>query len=184
MRFSLRILVAVCLLSGGIAGGRAGAQSIRAAGPAAWFGLALDCGECNDLHARAEFVAPAVITRVVEGGPAAKANMMAGDTVIAVDGEPVSARQLRVALGSAQPNQILRLTIGRATGRSSVELTARYVPTMMVKRDTLGLRYRGTFNGLQVEVMGPATPIISRDSTGRIMYIGVGGHVIRLTNVP
>lgn len=65
---------------------------------------------------------PPVVGQVADSGPAARAGMQPGDTIVAVDAEPVAQWYELVTRVSARPEETLQLTVGRVGGR--VDLTA------------------------------------------------------------
>lgn len=95
-------------------------------------------------------IAP-VVSQVLSG-PAERAGVQLGDTILAVDGAPVTEWQHVVAAIEARPDQEVRVTLGRASGR--VELTARTV--VEVQRDSAGERRVGKL-GLGVLRNDPLT---------------------------
>ena len=67
------------------------------------------------------FVAP-VVEVVAPGGPAGRAGLRAGDSVVAVDGTPVwSWQQLRSRI-EASPGRQITLEVARATGRATISV--------------------------------------------------------------
>ena len=79
-----------------------------------------------------------VLSQVNRGGPGDKAGLRVGDTLIAIDGQEVSQREA-VASIEAHPDQDVRVTVGRATGRT--DLTAHTVVEMV--KDSAGERRTG-----------------------------------------
>jgi regulator of sigma E protease len=82
---------------------------------------------------------PAIAGRVVPGRPAAKAGMQQGDTVVSVNGQPITQWPdlLTVIEGSA--GQELRVGIGRTSGRTEVAM----VPESTTVNDSSGPRVVG-----------------------------------------
>lgn len=67
---------------------------------------------------------PARLVSVVDGGPADRAGLRAGDVVTEVDGKAIdSGDELRAAIDAKEPNDKIRLTIERAGDERSVEVT-------------------------------------------------------------
>lgn len=101
-----------------------------------WIGVgiqeSLDCG-AREGEAEAPEALPLVRARdcrrvlvteaVFEEGPAAEAGMQPGDTLIAVNGQPVSERRGARALGSLRPGRTVEILVGREGGRESVRIT-------------------------------------------------------------
>ncbi|NOT09980.1 MAG: RIP metalloprotease RseP [Gemmatimonadales bacterium] len=68
------------------------------------------------------YIAP-VIGTVVAGGPGDKAGIKTGDTLVAINGEPIGEWRRAVEAIEAHPDMDLTLTVGRAGGRQ--DLAAR-----------------------------------------------------------
>jgi len=66
---------------------------------------------------------PPVLGPIAPGRPAARAGIQAGDTVVALDGEPVEQWYTLQQALTARPGETVRLTLGRASGRTEVTLT-------------------------------------------------------------
>jgi regulator of sigma E protease len=84
------------------------------------------------------FIAP-VLGQVVDGGPGDKAGLQRGDTLVAIDGEPITQWKDAVARIEGSPETDIRLTVGRAEGRA--ELLARTVAE--TEKDSAGERRVG-----------------------------------------
>jgi regulator of sigma E protease len=80
-----------------------------------------------------------VIGEVVPGGPAARAGVQPGDTLLAIAGEPVRQWLDAVRLIEPRPDQDVPLLVGRATGRTELQAHSRFD---MVK-DSTGIRKVG-----------------------------------------
>ena len=65
------------------------------------------------------FIIP-VVGQVAPGQPGAKAGMRVGDTLVAIDGQPVSQRDDAVDLIEGRPDQDVRITVGRPEGRTEL----------------------------------------------------------------
>lgn len=91
-----------------------------------------------------------VLTRVVRASPAAKAGLVTGDRVVAVDGTPLRTAEVLVErIARSAPGDVVRLAIVRAERRSDVviSLEARPEPAEQplprhtaIRRPTLGVR--------------------------------------------
>ncbi|HEV8597883.1 MAG TPA: RIP metalloprotease RseP [Gemmatimonadales bacterium] len=84
------------------------------------------------------FIVP-VVGEVVPGGPAARAGVRVGDTLLVVAGQPVTQWLEVASLIEARPEQDVTLTVGRAEGRE--ELVARSLGDMI--KDSTGIRKVG-----------------------------------------
>ena len=82
------------------------------------------------LYSGFAFVRGAIIVRVTAGGPAAKAGIVPGDVVTAIDGKPVQSNDdLSTALAADQPGQQVKLSIAHADGTTStVSVTLGQLP--------------------------------------------------------
>ena len=99
------------------------------------------------VQAISPFIVP-VAGEVVPGGPAARAGVRPGDTLIAVVGQPVGQWLDVVGLIESRPEQDLSLTVGRADGRH--ELVAHSLGDMV--KDSTGIHKVGKLR------LGPALP--------------------------
>lgn len=112
------------------------AQAGDGDGRAGWIGVgiqeSLDCRARPDGRETPD-AAPVVRARdcrrvlvteaVLPDGPAAEAGVRPGDTLIAVNGQPVSERRGALELGELRPGQPVEVLVGRGEGRVSVRLT-------------------------------------------------------------
>lgn len=101
----------------------------RAAG---WLGLGLEEHlECRVTREGSEVGRPGcerriVVARLVADGPAHRAGVRPGDTLLALDGRALQSSEMRErALSALRPGQPVRVTLGRASGR----MVLRVVPT-------------------------------------------------------
>lgn len=108
------------------------------------------------------FIIP-VVGQVFAGGPGAKGGLRVGDTLLAMDGQPISQREEAVDLIEGRPDQDVRLTVGRAEGR--VELTAHTVVETV--KDSAGERQVGKLR------IGFTTPVRHEPATlGKSLAMG------------
>jgi membrane-associated protease RseP (regulator of RpoE activity) len=145
----------------------------------AWFGFALECGS----SCRSGTAQQPVIARVWPDGPAARASLQVGDTIVAVDGRTMTTAALRERIEQLPAGSTLRFLTGSRRGRSAVSIAGDSARIEVVGRDTLPVRYYGSYAEVTVDVMTRMAPEVSRDSTGA-MIIKVGEHVIRLQRAP
>lgn len=161
-----------------------GRYTLRLKRPA-WFGFALECG---DACASARSTSPPsrnlpIVARVYPDGPAARASLQVGDTIVTVDGKPMTTTELRQRIEGLPADASIRLLVGGRRGRSSVSVRADSAKIEVLGRDSLPVRYRGEYAEVTVDVMTRTAPVVSRDSTGA-MIIKVGEHVVRLQRAP
>lgn len=79
-----------------------------------------------------------VVGAAIAGYPAAGAGLRAGDTVLAIDGNPVHRWTEMQALLDARPGDTVQVALGRAGGRSSITLVTRAETV----RDSSGATHR------------------------------------------
>jgi serine protease Do len=99
------------------------------------------------------------IVEVMEGTPAAKAGLVNGDLVVALEDRPVTeTRLLQRLIASAGAGREVRLTVLRAEGRRRVDVRLAAMP-----RAVLGERIAAEFGFLvrEPEPAGASTPVIS-----------------------
>ena len=165
----LPVIVALALPSG------AGAQAPSSSG---WFGLSFACEGCVGT-ARDAGSRPAIITGIVPGGPAERAHLAVGDTVLTLGGRALPAHEAQSALAGARPGTTVEMVIGTRRGRFTYRVKKDPDALRKVGGASLPLRYQGEFAGVGVDVLTQGSPVITRDSSGA-MLISIGGHVVRL----
>lgn len=135
-RLAAALALAAVLLSPPAALWAQSAQEEAAAERPGWIGVgiqeSLDCG-ARAGEGEAPEAVPLVRARdcrrilvtqaVFEDGPAAEAGMQPGDTLVAVDGQPVAERSGAVALGSLEPGRPVEVLVGREGGRETLRIT-------------------------------------------------------------
>ncbi|HXY18694.1 MAG TPA: PDZ domain-containing protein [Gemmatimonadales bacterium] len=103
--------------------------SIRTGGEG-WLGIGLSCSRCSmtvagrgDTH-RWTFSEPPSVFSVDDNGPGDRAGLRIGDTLLAVDGVPLTTAEGGSRFGSIRPGQSIRLTFRRNGRDRTVELVA------------------------------------------------------------
>ena len=155
----------------------------EAAASSGWFGLGFACAANCDGPASRSDTAPAVIARILPGGPADRASLAAGDTILTLGGRRVSGRDVQAALAATRPGSALEMLVGTRRGRFTYRIRKQADSLHDAGGAALPIRYQGEFAGVGVEVLTRDTPVITRDSAGA-MLIAVGGHVVRLRPAP
>jgi len=148
-----------------------------------WFGLAVECSACLTSPSQSGPRPMPVITQITPGGPADRASLQVGDTILAVDGQEIPVADLSKTLSSAPAGTTVKFTVGARRGRSTVSVTSEKARIEFFKGDSLPVRYTGEYAQVTVDVMTMGAPVVTRDSTGA-MLIHVGQHIIRLHRVP
>ena len=120
---------------------------------------------------------PPVLGEVVPGGPAARAGVRSGDTLISVSGTPVSQWLDVIGLVESRPDEDLTLVVGRPEGRK--ELVAHTLTDMV--KDSTGIHKVGKLR------LGPTIPENHRPLTlgqaaiiGARQTLGVSTQIVRL----
>ena len=149
----------------------------------AWLGLALQCEDCTGARVDDLTRQLPVITRILPNGPAARASLQVGDTIVSVDGNRLSVSELRARISESKSGAKFQFVVGSRRGRSTVNLTADGAPIAVLNGDSLPIRYRGEFAQVTVDVMSMTAPVVTRDSAGA-MVIRIGEHVLRLQHQP
>lgn len=123
------VILAVLLGSGG-AGPLAGQQRtpVVAAGPAGWLGIQY-AFVVSEREARGLPVV--VVERVQQGSPAERAGIVAGDTVVRIDGQAASSASFSRLAGRLAPGDRVRLTLRRDGRERPVVVTAAPRPALL-----------------------------------------------------
>jgi len=85
---------------------------------------------------------PAVVGEVIEGSAASKAQLMAGDRVLTVDGTPVSQWEDLVSIVRKSPGKALALRIQRGNSESSLTITPEIVRENGTEIGRIGAAYQ------------------------------------------
>jgi PDZ domain-containing protein len=100
-----------------------------------WLGMGLSCSQCSfDLSGRRDgggrwtFSAPPSVFSVDDNGPADRAGLRAGDTLLAIDGVPLTTAEGGAAFGSVRPGQKVALRYRRGGADLTASLTAESRP--------------------------------------------------------
>jgi membrane-associated protease RseP (regulator of RpoE activity) len=125
-------LAVIGLLAGNV--GPAGAQGADAAerDRPGWLGIGILQGShCDSMpedwrdgdgDARQGCRRVVLVDAVIDGSPAQRAGIRPGDTLVAVNGEPVSRESGRRALVSLVPGEPAEVAVGREEGRTTIEV--------------------------------------------------------------
>jgi PDZ domain len=97
-----------------------------------WLGMGVSCGPCSfERSGRREggggrwtFSTPPTVFSVDDNGPADRAGLRAGDTLLAMDGVPLTSAQGGAAFGSVRPGQTITLRYRRDGREREARLTA------------------------------------------------------------
>ena len=99
-----------------------------------WLGIGISCSRCtlsepDDGEARQwTFSEPPLVFSVDRNGPADRAALRTGDTLVAIDGMPFTSAQGGTAFANIRPGQSLRLTYRRSGTERTVRLIAMRHP--------------------------------------------------------
>jgi Do/DeqQ family serine protease len=86
----------------------------------------------------------AVVPQVIEGSPAEKAGIQAGDVIVAVDGRPVrGAADLRNQVGLERPGARVRLEVWRDGKQRTVDVTIRGSKSVRLKGEAVSPHLAG-----------------------------------------
>jgi hypothetical protein len=104
-------------------------RSYSASDQEGWLGMGISCGPCSYQRSgnngrRWTFAEPPSVFSVDAGGPAGRAGLRAGDTLIAIDGAALTTPDGGRAFGSIRPGQELTLTYRRDGREAQAHLTA------------------------------------------------------------
>jgi serine protease Do len=132
------------------------------------------------------------IVEVMEGTPASKAGMRAGDIVVAFEGRPVTETRLLQRLVAAAPmDRDARLTVLRREGRRQLNVRLAAMPT-----DVAGDRVAAEFgfalrsegpSDLQAAVPGEAAPavaVVLRGGVAERAGLQIGDVLLQIGDVP
>lgn len=79
----------------------------------------------EDVALAIDYALPPVVGDLVIGEPGIKAGLLAGDTVISIDGQPIASWSQMVVIVSRAAGRPVTLQVGRKTGRHGLTITPR-----------------------------------------------------------
>jgi regulator of sigma E protease len=143
----------------------------------AWLGMGLSCPRCaarrvNDSIATWSFPESPVVAVIDDAGPAARAGLDVGDTLIAVDGMALTTAGGERRMRELKQGELVRFTFRRGgTTRTAVIQPAAW--------RTDAWRPVGSVGTATVEIRGNAASV-RRDSVAGALIIEAGGTTIRV----
>lgn len=145
------------------------AEPVAVAGTArGWIGIRFDL-EVRPTRDRGEPELTMIIREVQRGSPAQEAGIEAGDTVLRIDGEPVSTAALETLLGDLDPGDRVRLALGRNGGTREVSVVAGRRPSGVV----------AVAPSVSVRIDSISNAIVARMDSARINFERGGVAVVR-----
>jgi PDZ domain len=104
-------------------------RGAAASSPDGWLGMGISCGPCSfqrtsGRRGRWDFSTPPTVFSVDPDGPADRAGLRAGDTLIAINGEPFTSAGGGEAFGTLRPGQAVVLRYQRGGTSHDARLTA------------------------------------------------------------
>ncbi|HWJ06490.1 MAG TPA: S41 family peptidase [Steroidobacteraceae bacterium] len=121
-----------------------------------------------------------VVVTPIEGSPAARAGVRAGDVVLAVDGQPVTADRLEETIGRmrGRPGTLVRLAVGRAEEPEPLVFALQrgevHVHTVRAER------LPGDYGYVRITQFSDSTPTDLLESLSGLMHPGGGSDVASL----
>ena len=183
-----RIVLSLLLLALGLPAGSLPAQQrvVLGRAPTGWIGISYEIITASP-DAEPSDPALAAITDVVDGSPAEEAGIHVGDTIVEIDGEPVSFDEFAALSQRLRPGVVVELAL-RRRGRSrdvSVEAGSRpgyrIIPGDVVLRmDSVAGLFTAQLDSLKLS-WGPggAVSLLSVDSSGNVITTLRGGAGLR-----
>ena len=183
-----RIVLSLLLLALGVPAGSLLAQQRVVMGrvPTGWIGISYEIITTSP-DAEPSDPALAAITEVVDGSPAEEAGIQVGDTIVEIDGEPVSFDEFAALSQRLRPGVVIELAL-RRRGRSrdvSIEAGARpgyrFTPGDVVLRmDSVAGIITAQLDSLKLSwspnALGRAVSFLSVDSSGNVITTRRGGE--------
>ena len=111
-----------------------------------WLGIGISCSRCtlsasDDGEARQwTFSEPPLVFSVDRDGPADKAALRTGDTLVAIDGVPLTTTRGGTAFATIRPRQTVRLTYRRRGQERTVGLVAQAHPITDARQMAMAAR--------------------------------------------
>ena len=120
---------------------------------------------------------PALVGSVISGQPADSAGLVAGDTILAIDGSATPQWYDLVEIVSQNPGQALTLDLGRAEGRESIIVTPAAFPDTLAEGEvrTIGRLGIGSFPQVEFRRLAPLAVL----AAGARQTADMGTMVIR-----
>ena len=127
---------------------------------------------------------PAIVDLVQPEWPAAKAGIVPGDTILAVDGTPVTQWYDLVDLLQASPGRHLRIEVGRADGRQTLAVTPESVDTAGRKIGKVGIAQQIALVHTPYTLLGAVAAGTSATRQGALTVLrSIQGLLTRRTSV-
>lgn len=151
--------------------------------PEGWLGLALACSQCGwareagDSAPYWESSTYPVVHALAPEGPAERAGIRVGDTLVSAGGAPVTTATGGRALGATQPGRVIELTIRRDGRTHQLAVTPTVRSRSAVQGDR---RYAGVVAGARVEVAAPSAVPILVEEEGDGVVVRAGQATVRV----
>ena len=147
-----------------------------------WLGVRIrdlreqEMDELSSRHGLAEGFG-VVIVEVMEGTPAARAGMRAGDIVVAFEGRPITeTRLLQRLIAQAPADRDIRLTVLRTAGRKALPVRLVDMPRPLVG-EQIAIRFGFVLRDR--ESTPPASPAIAAANVPAVTFVAKGSPAER-----
>lgn len=138
-------------------------------------GVGIDCVGCrletSGGRDRWSYSTPPALARVMPGGPAARAGLREGDTLLAVDGHPISSRIGSGRLASVVPRRSVALTIRRGGQTLVIDVVPEQDSTLR-PRLTSPTREQWRVGDVVIEATGKGVKGVRDPVTGTLKVTG------------
>ncbi len=179
-----RIVLSLLLLALGVPAGSLLAQQrvVLGRAPTGWIGISYEIITTSP-DAEPSDPALAAITDVVDGSPAEQAGIHVGDTIVEIDGEPVSFDEFAALSQRLRPGLVIELTLRRRGRSRDVNIEAGSRPGYVLSPGDVVL-HMDSVAGLITAQMdslklswepGGAVSFLSVDSSGNVITTLRGG---------